>query len=140
MAGGVGPIAMLQGKITAGGALLVSSTALAADAALSGHLDGAAAYTDAVLIPAPPPDQRVVVTSLSGSVLVAGPFNVLLKAGAERIGPVWLPYSGAAALTSGRVFSLGPLTRVLPPGTGLTVTTSAAAPQSFDADYFLIPA
>ena len=129
MAGGVGPIAMLQGKITAGGALLVSSTGLVADEARSGHLDGAAAYTDAVLIPAPPADQRVVVTSLSGSVLVAGPFQVLLKAGPERIGPVWLPYSGAAALTSGRVFSLGPLTRVLPPGTGLTSCPRNRSPR-----------
>jgi hypothetical protein len=132
---------MLQGRLTAAGALFVSSTALDDPAlARTGHLDGAVQYTDAVLIPAPPPDQRVVVTNVSGSALIAGPFSVLLTAGAQRIGPVWLPYSGAAALTSGRVFSTGQILRVLPPGTGLTVTTSAAAPQSFDADYILIPA
>jgi hypothetical protein len=137
MAGGIGPIAMLQGKVNAQNQLLVSSVVSAADA-LSASIDSATKFTDAVLIPPPPPGYRIVVTSVIASALVAGPFSVHLDAGGARVlGPVWLPYSGAAALTSGRVFSSGPIVRPLPAGQGLMITTSVDAPQSFFVTYRL---
>ena len=137
MAGGIGPIAMLQGKVNAQNQLLVSSVVSAADA-LSASIDSTTKFTDAVLIPPPPPGYRIVVTNVIASVLVAGPFSVHLDAGGTRVlGPVWLPYSGAAALTSGRVFPSGPIVRPLPEGQGLTLTTSVDAPQSFFVAYRL---
>jgi hypothetical protein len=129
---------MLQGKVNAQNQLLVSSVVSAADA-LSASLDGSTKFTDAVLIPPPPPGYRVVVTSVIASVLVAGPFSVRLDAGPTRaLGPVWLPYAGAASLTSGRVFASGPIVRPLPDGQGLTITTSVDAPQSVFVTYSLV--
>jgi hypothetical protein len=139
MANGIGPIGMLQGKVNAQYQLLVSTVASAADA-LSEALDGDTAYTDAVLIPAPPPGFRVVVTSFIASALVQGAFSVLLKVGPDRaLGPLWLPASGPLGQATGRVFVSGPIVRPLPAGQGLTVTTSGDAPQSVFVGYHLEP-
>jgi hypothetical protein len=138
---GVGPIANLRGKVTATHALDISTTAALAMDTRTAHLDGTTAYTDAILIPAPAAQEQVIVTGLTASVLVAGPFSVTYRTGPDRVlGPIWLPFSGAAALTSGRTFDTGPISRALPPGQGLTVTTSGAAPQSFDAEYQIVSA
>jgi len=136
---GKGPIANLQGKVTATNALDISTTAALADATRTAHLDGTTKYTDAVLIPAPAADAQIIVTALSASVLVAGPFSVRYRTGATAVlGPIWLPASGPVALVSGRTFETGPILRALPPGQGLTVTTSVDAPQSFDAEYQIV--
>jgi hypothetical protein len=98
------------------------------------------ALTDAVLIPAPPPGSRVVVTQFSASALVAGAFRVrLTTGGVSTLGPFWLPGVGPVGSPSARNFSTGPIARPLPPGQGLALSTSAAAPQAFDVAYVLVP-
>jgi hypothetical protein len=136
---GVGPIANLPGKVTATNALDISTTAALDDETRTGHLDGTTKYTEAVLIPAPASDAQVIVTALSASALVAGAFSVRYRTGPTAVlGPIWLPSSGAAALVTGRTFESGPILRALPPGQGLTVTTSVDAPQSFEATYQIV--
>jgi hypothetical protein len=133
--GGVGPIGMLPGKVNAQNQLLVSSTV---PASLSASLEGATAVTAAVLIPAPAPDRRLLVRRLSVSALAAGPFSASFASNGTRLlGPVWLT-SGAAGLLTGRLFSTGRIARALPPGQGLTVTTSADAPYTIEADYEIV--
>jgi hypothetical protein len=137
---GQGAIANLQGKVTDTNALDISTTVALADATRTGHLDSDAHYFQSVLIPAPAADEQIIVTALSASVLVAGAFAVTYRTTdtTRVLGPIWLPASGPVALTSGRTFETGPILRALPPGQGLTVTTSVDAPQSFDAEYQIV--
>lgn len=133
--GGVGPIGMLPGKVNAANALQVTATV---PTTLSARLEGDRQYTDAVFIPAPQAAQRIIVRRITISTLAAGPFSVRFAAGGTPIlGPVWLT-SGPAGVTSGRLFSSGTIAFALPAGQGLTVTTSADAPYTIEADYEIV--
>lgn len=130
---GTAAIANLPGKVNGSNQLLVTLTAPTTRTA---SIESTTALLDAVLIPAPPPGQVVIVTRLSAAARVAGAFDVVWRIAADRIvGPIWLPGMGPLAVATDRLITTGPIRRALPPGEGLRVTTSADAPQTLDAEY-----
>ena len=96
------------------------------------HLNGSGAYTDQVVVPDPGDGFQAVITNIIGSTGEATALNFFLEEGSTTIfGPIYLE------AVNGRGFASGPIYLPVTASTAVTLTSSAAIPQSFDIEYFV---